>query len=173
MASRMRNALLQMCQQANHARYQPGQTAGHYESFFLRANHPNRPLAFWIRYTLFSPNRRPENALGELWAVFFDGETRQHVAVKQEIPITQCAFDTSTFFVRVGDTCLEPGKLNEAAASGNHRIAWSLAFSGDAKPLFFCRSISTTQLFPKPKVWWFCRWRCSTVPFPLTETRLR
>jgi hypothetical protein len=42
-------------QQANWTRYQPGQSAGHYESFFQRANHPIRPMAFWIRYTIFSP----------------------------------------------------------------------------------------------------------------------
>ena len=40
------------------ARYH-GQPQGHYESFFQRANHPTRPLAFWIRYTLFSPHAHP------------------------------------------------------------------------------------------------------------------
>jgi hypothetical protein len=49
-------------QQANWTRYQPGQKMGHYESFFQRANHPSRPLAFWIRYTIFSPQDRPEDA---------------------------------------------------------------------------------------------------------------
>ena len=144
-------SLLLMCQQANYARYRPGQQAGHYESFFLRANHPNRPLAFWIRYTLFSPNRRPENALGELWAVFFDGETNQHVAVKQEFPIVQCVFNTSAFFVRVGDACLEPGKLNGAVASGNHRIAWNLTFNGDAESLFLLPPSFYDAAFPKAK----------------------
>ena len=33
----------------NETRYQ-GQPQGHYESFFQRANHRSRPLAFWIRY---------------------------------------------------------------------------------------------------------------------------
>jgi hypothetical protein len=42
-------------QQVNWTRYQPGQATGHYESFFQRANHPTRPMAFWIRYTIFSP----------------------------------------------------------------------------------------------------------------------
>jgi len=31
--------------EANGTRYQPGHRAGHYESFFQRANHPARPLA--------------------------------------------------------------------------------------------------------------------------------
>lgn len=52
--------------QANHARYRPGQRAGHYESFFLRANHPTRPLAFWIRHKIFNLNSRPKDATGVL-----------------------------------------------------------------------------------------------------------
>jgi len=42
---------------ANHARYQPGQRAGHYESFFLRANHPARLLAFYRCYENNLDNR--------------------------------------------------------------------------------------------------------------------
>jgi hypothetical protein len=44
----MQNETQEFYQQVNHARsYSPIQ--GHYKSFFLRANHPTRPLAFWIR----------------------------------------------------------------------------------------------------------------------------
>lgn len=147
----MNKSLSLMRQQANHTRYQSGQLAGHYESFFLRANHPNRPLAFWIRYTLFSPNRRPENALGELWAISFDGETHQHVAVKQEAPSAKCVFKTAEFFVRVGDACLEPGKLNGAVTSGKHRISWNLTCSGDAEPLFLLPLNLYDAALPKAK----------------------
>ena len=104
-----------MMAQANHTRYQPGQRAGHYESFFLRANHPTRPLAFWIRYTLFSPDRRPQDAIGELWAVLFDGNTGRHVAVKREVPFSQCSFKTTGFSVQIDDARLEPGQLQGAA----------------------------------------------------------
>ena len=41
--------------QINWTRYRPGQKKGHYESFYQRANHPTKPWAFWIRYTIFSP----------------------------------------------------------------------------------------------------------------------
>ena len=34
----------------NASRFRPGETGGLYESYFLRANHPEKPLAFWIRY---------------------------------------------------------------------------------------------------------------------------
>src|SRR5262249_44030132 len=53
----------------NCARYRIGQRSGHYESYFLRANHPARPQGFWIRYTIFSPDQRPQDAIGELWAI--------------------------------------------------------------------------------------------------------
>ena len=57
--------------QVNWAQYEPGQSRGHYESFYLRANHPSEPLAFWLRYTIFAPHGHPEQAEGELWAAVF------------------------------------------------------------------------------------------------------
>jgi hypothetical protein len=121
---------------ANDTRYRPGAQAGHYESFFVRANHPTRPLAFWIRYTIFSPRHHPEQVIGELWAIAFDGDTGRHVAVKREMPLAACAFDPSRFSVHVGDAWLEAGTLSGAAASGGHTIRWDLRYAGDAAPLF-------------------------------------
>ena len=43
----------------NNTQYRQDQKEGHYESYFQRANHPSKPLAFWIRYTLFSPRGNP------------------------------------------------------------------------------------------------------------------
>jgi hypothetical protein len=119
----------------NFSRYRPGQRTGHYESFFQRANHPERPLAFWIRYTVFSPRRRPEDAIGELWAIYFDGETGEHVVAKSEVPISSCSFERGTFRVRVGDATLTPGVLRGAAESGGNRIEWDLTFGGGQQPL--------------------------------------
>jgi hypothetical protein len=120
----------------NDSRYRPGQQSGHYESFFLRANHPTRPLAFWIRYTVFSPRHHPEQAQGELWAIVFDGEAARHVAVKSELPIDACAFSPTQFSVRVGEARLEPGRPVGAAEGRGHAIRWDLQYRGDAPPLF-------------------------------------
>ena len=121
---------------ANHTRYQPGSAGGHYESFFQRANHPARPLAFWIRYTLFSPCGAPQAAIGELWAIYFDGETGQHVAVKKEVPFADCQFDRDRFGARIDGAQLAPGTLTGSATSWNDSITWDLRFRGDADPLF-------------------------------------
>jgi hypothetical protein len=148
----MRSQLNIARQQANWTRYQPGQKAGHYESFFQRANHPSRPLAFWIRYTIFSPDGRPEDARGELWAVYFDGETGQHVAVKKEVPFGQCAFGRSAFSVRVADASLGPATMKGSAASGGHAISWDLRFSGESDPLFLLPLYAYKVGFPKAKM---------------------
>ncbi|MGH2542578.1 MAG: hypothetical protein ACRDIB_07270, partial [Ardenticatenaceae bacterium] len=123
-------------EQVNRARYVPGQRAGHYESFFQRANHPTRPLAFWIRYTLFHPHQRPEDAIGELWAIFFDGEQGQHAVAKTKVPLAQCRFAPDAFAVRVGDATLEPGALRGEASSAEQTIAWDLRYGGAQPPAF-------------------------------------
>ncbi|HZC53859.1 MAG TPA: hypothetical protein VE441_15370, partial [Mycobacterium sp.] len=83
----------------NRTVYTPRQRAGHYESFYQRANHPVRPQAFWLRYTIFSPAGDPARARGELWAVSFDGETGQHAVAKEEVPISDCSFRQDEFAV--------------------------------------------------------------------------
>ncbi len=147
----MNTVLLQMRRQANHTRYRPGQSAGHYESFFLRANHPSRPLAFWIRYTIFCPNHHPENAIGELWAVCFNGETQKHVVVKQEFPFAQCDFRTQEFSFRIGDAFLRHGQLKGIAKSASRHITWNLIFNGDAEPLFLLPLNLYNAPLPKAK----------------------
>ena len=131
----MAATLEQVHKHANDTRWQPGQRTGHYESFFVRANNPTRPQAFWIRYTIFSPEGRPEEARGELWAVVFDGKTGVHTAAKTEVPIASCDFKKDGLGAWIADARLEPGRLVGAAASGGHTIAWDLSFAGDEKPL--------------------------------------
>jgi len=140
-----------LCARANWARYEPGQTRGHYESFFLRANHPTRPLAFWIRYTLFSPHRRPGAAIGELWAVAFDGDTGHHVAVKREVPVADCEFDRGGLGVRIADARLAPGEAAGTATAGAHGIAWDLRFEGAAPPLLLLAPHLYAARLPKAK----------------------
>jgi len=142
---------IRACRQANWTRYRPGRGTGHYESFFQRANHPTRPLAFWIRYTLFSPQDRPRDAIGELWAVYFDGETGNHTAVKREVPFDLCAFGTEAFSVRIADASLDEGALTGDAASRGSRISWDLRFAGRSDPLFLLPLGLYEAGFPKAK----------------------
>ena len=121
-------------QQVNDTRYH-NQATGHYESFFLRANHPTRPLAFWIRYTILSPKKRPQDALGELWAIYFNGETNNHIAIKQEVPFRHCTFSSTAFYVEINRAQLKPGELHGVISAKDRSFAWDLTFDANAKPL--------------------------------------
>ena len=144
----------------NRTVYQPGRRAGHYESFYQRANHPERPLAFWLRYTIFAPAGDPAAALGELWAVAFDGETGRHVVAKSEVPLADCHFDRDGFEVRVGAATLDLGGLRGSAGS----ISWDLQYSGEEPPLLLLPAKLYAGGFPKAK---------SLVALPLARFRGR
>jgi hypothetical protein len=131
----------------NHTVYEPGQGAGHYESFYQRANHPDRPIAFWIRYTIFAPADDPGAAIGELWAIAFDGETGEHAVAKHEVPIADCEFRRDAFAVRIGAAELGPGSLSGSAGD----IAWNLEYSGDEPPVLLLPTKLYQGSFPRAK----------------------
>ncbi len=135
----------------NATRYRSGQTQGHYESFFQRANHPDRPLAFWIRYTIFCPHEQPDKAIGERWAVYFDGESGKHIAAKSEVPITQCSFATDDLQASIHDSTLNDRELRGSALSPGHSIEWDLKFTGESPPLFMLPAKLYTAALPKAK----------------------
>ena len=134
-------------EQVNWAQYEPGQRTGHYESFYQRANHPRRPLAFWLRYTLFSPAGHPERAVGELWAVLFDGEAGTHTAIRTEYPIASCDFARDRFDVRIGPAVLGPTGLTGESGP----IGWNLRYHGDQPPLYLLPRRLYRGGFPKAK----------------------
>jgi len=132
------------------ARYRPGSSRGHYESWFLRANHPTRSLAFWIRYTIFVPHSRPQDAIGELWAILFDGERRLIRAAKSEVPIGKCDFAPRGLDVRIGGAVLGAGELR-GSADGEHRIQWSLMYRDGGAPMVFMPERTYEARWPAAK----------------------
>ena len=133
------------------ARYRPGSSRGHYESWFLRANHPTRRLAFWIRYTIFVPQHRPQDAIGERWAILFDGERRMIRAAKAEVPISECEFARRGLDVRIDGSVLKAGELRGSADGGAHRIQWSLVYRDGAAPMVFMPERTYEARWPAAK----------------------
>jgi hypothetical protein len=146
----MQDPLEAFSKRANFTRYR-GQPQGHYESFFVRANHPRRAQAFWIRYTIFSPRGRPADAIGELWAIFFDAEQNRHLAAKQEYQLADCDFDVSSFRVRVGQATLQPNRLEGAVEGTPHSLAWNLKFQGASAPVLLLPLSLYQGRFPAAK----------------------
>jgi hypothetical protein len=136
--------------QANAYRYD-GSDRGHYESYFQRANHPERPLAFWIRYTVLVPRGRRADAVGELWAVFFDGESAAIRAVNELVPLSDCTLSERGLDVRIGGARLDSHRLQGAARTGKHRIGWSLSYDSPEPPLLLLSERLYGASFPKAK----------------------
>src|SRR5215475_2616501 len=148
----------------NAARYQPGMTTGHYESWFQRANDPSGRRAFWIRYTIFAPRGRPADAVGELWAIAFErsetgggdpgGSDRtgpRIIAVKQVHPIAACRFARDRLDVAIGDARLDDGALRGSAAAGGHTLGWDLRYTGGQPPLLLLPERLYAAALPRAK----------------------
>ncbi|MBW2595049.1 MAG: hypothetical protein JRC93_03590 [Deltaproteobacteria bacterium] len=147
----MNNSQALLDESINFTRYRKGQKKGHYESFFLRANHPEEPLAFWIRYTIFSPENRPDDAIGEIWAAYFNGNTKEHTAVKKEFPLSDCLFKENDFNIRVGEASLDSRNAKGMSSSGENSIGWDLDYSGNESPLLLLPPKFYNRSFPKAK----------------------
>lgn len=124
---------------------------GHYESWFLRANAPDQARAFWIRYTQFVPAGSHRPALGELWAIWFDGDANRVIAVKDELPLAECQFATEAMDVRIGQATLSQRALQGQASLGGHAISWSLQHEGGGAPLLFLPENLYPARLPKAK----------------------
>ncbi len=128
-----------------------GLGTGHYESWFQRANHPTRPLAFWIRYTLFIPRGRPQDAAGERWAVWFDGEAGRITAVKDVVPYARCRTAGRGLDVQIADAVLDADQLQGAAACRGHELSWALSYTSPEAPLLLLQESMYTAGFPRAK----------------------
>jgi hypothetical protein len=135
----------------NGARFNPRDPGGHYESWFQRANDPSGNRAFWIRYTIFSPRERPEDAVGELWAIWFEKEPRRIVAVKEVKPVAQCAFAVDKLDVTIGNARLDDTSLRGSAATVAHAIAWDLRYEGGQEPLLLLSERLYARRLPRAK----------------------
>jgi hypothetical protein len=104
--------------------------AGHYESFYLKACHPDGGLGAWIRYTV---HKRPGAApSGSLWFTLFDAADGPR-ASKVTLDDVGSGPD---HYIHVGESRFEPGRVTGAAASGRLDASWELEFSA-TEPAYF------------------------------------
>jgi len=136
----------------NSSQFDGRSTRGFYESYFLRANHPTRPLAFWIRYTLFSPKGNLAGTEGQLWAIYFDGETSSITALKESVPLSDCSFSSTELQVRIGHSTLNGSELHGSLKQKARRLSWELTYHGAKAPAFLLPLSLYSRGFPKAKV---------------------
>jgi len=121
---------------------------GHYESWFMRANHPAEPKALWLRHTFFRPAGNPEAACGELWAAWFDEKV---VGVRQELPLGRCYAGTTRLDLSFGDARWTDGKARGAAVNAGHALSWELDYTMSGAPSPIYPPWAYKGSFPKAK----------------------
>ncbi len=135
----------------NTVRDNPQRTKGHYESYYVRANHPQRALAFWIRHTIFRPADTGKPAQGELWAVWFDGETEEIVAAMEQMPLSRCAFSSQRLGAQIGHSILNDEVLYGTARQRSSELSWELSLRGGDAPLLLLPSHLYERALPRAK----------------------
>lgn len=133
----------------NAVRYAPGNDQ-HVESYFLKLNDAEGRRALWLKTTILA--RPAEAPVAEAWAIAFD-RREGHRAAKQVMPFADARFGTDGLDVQVGEVVVKDGKTRGVVESRGTRIAWDLAFSGDAAPIVpFPTEAMYTGSFPRSKV---------------------
>jgi len=133
---------------------------GHYESFFIRANHKKNPKAFWIRYTIFSPKDKNKNTIAELWAVVFNKQTNNHYSLKSEFPINESNFSNDSLNVNIDDSILNDKIAKGKIENSHNSIQWNLEIKCNNPELYLLPKKFYSISFPKAK---------SLVPKPLAR----
>ena len=76
--------------------------APYYESRYIRANHPDRPQALWLRETLLLPTAG--DPVADVWVMVFDPDGAGNRALKEPYPIDAADYDYDNWTARIGAT---------------------------------------------------------------------
>ena len=100
----------------------------YYESRFIRANHPDRAQAIWLRWTLLLP--APGEPVADVWVMLFDPDGAGNRALKVPHPVTAADYLSDPWSARIADTVIDDvharGTLDGAA--------WDLAIAPGDEP---------------------------------------
>ncbi|WP_445166641.1 hypothetical protein ACTXG7_22770 [Mycolicibacterium sp. Dal123E01] len=101
----------------------------YYESRFVRANHPDRAQAIWLRWTLLLPT--PGDAVADVWVMVFDPDGAGNRAVKVPHPVTEADYLPDPWSARIADT-----EIDDMRTRGTlDGAAWDLAITPGDEPI--------------------------------------
>ena len=109
-----------------------GESAGHYEVWFLTLNHVASQSGFWFRYTLEVPQAESEDrpCRAELWASFFDrAAPERNFGLVRASPIDDCRFGDEDFHLQFGEAALSSSQATGKIETGEHSLSWDLRFT--------------------------------------------
>ncbi len=112
-----------------------GQSAGHYEVWFLTLNQRASGRGFWFRYGIEIPqaSQKTSPSQAKLWAAFFDRKAAEnHVGLMQERPIALFQCEKEQFNLQIADARLSSSQTTGRLENDGHRISWDLHFTPNA-----------------------------------------
>ncbi len=122
--------------------------APYYESRFIRANHPERPQALWLRETLLLTSAGAASA--DVWVMVFDPDRHGNRAVKRPYPVEEAEFGSDPWAVRIGDTFLDDGHAR-GVLPGPRIASWELSIAGGGEPVKLLTDRQYSTRFPAAK----------------------
>ena len=122
--------------------------APYYESRFIRANHPNRPVALWLRETLVLTSGGAASA--DVWVMLFDPDNGGNLAIKQPHPVEDAEFRYDTWTARIGETTIDD-TCARGTLAGPRAASWDLRITGGGEPVKLLTDRQYSARFPSAK----------------------
>jgi hypothetical protein len=108
----------------------------YYESRFVRANHPNRPQALWLRETLLLPTAG--EPVADVWVMVFDPDGAGNRALKVGHPLTAADYRYETgadaWTARIAETTIDDTSAQGTVTADGRVATWDLRIDPGAAP---------------------------------------
>jgi hypothetical protein len=98
--------------------------APYYESRYIRANHPEQPLALWLRETLLLPTAG--DPVADVWVMVFDPDGAGNRALKEPYSIDAAAYEYDNWTARIGATSIDDRSAQGVVTGRNRSARWDL-----------------------------------------------
>lgn len=154
---------------------------GAIESYFFRLNHPTRPLALWLKATVYAP--LAGEPVAEAWLVWFDGERGRTLAHRDTVPFARARFSprlegvdvtVANFELRLAPDGFARGHVESVDGVARFDLTWTRPSDPVARPLTIVPRFLMRGPLPRnrpvtPLPWLRC---AGTVTVPTGEVRV-
>jgi hypothetical protein len=124
--------------------------APYYESRYIRANHPERPVALWLRETLLLPTAG--DPVADVWVMVFDPEGAGNRALKEPYQIDAAVYDYDNWAARIGAATIDDRSAHGVVTGGNRSARWDLRITpGSEQPVKLLTERGYNARFPTAK----------------------
>lgn len=103
---------------------------GHYEVWYLTANHLATRTGYWIRYTLEAPLEPHAEPYAQLWFAFFDADDPgKNFAINRKLSLDDTSISASPFAVIMARSELTHDSARGHIIGNGHDAAWDLRWT--------------------------------------------